>query len=130
METIYIKRFIKTEADLPQSERAKYFVGVKDNLNPEDIYEWFNYKNPVMADNQAEYWVNTFGYWLQPITLAELIKEKLPSEKQITFNAGAAISEKFPVFTETDAERLHNVRFSFGLGFELGAEYVINKLTE
>ena len=79
METIYIKRFIKTEADLPQSERAKYFVGVKDNLNPEDIYEWFNYKNPVMADNQAEYWINTFDYWLQPTTLAELIKMKCPN---------------------------------------------------
>jgi hypothetical protein len=64
---LFKKIYIKSEADLPQSERAMYFVGVKDNLNPEDLYEWFNYKNPVMAYNQAEYWINTFDWYLQPI---------------------------------------------------------------
>lgn len=66
---IYIKRKIKTEVDLPNGERGMYFVGVKDNLHPEDIYEWFNYKNPIMANNQAEYWINTFDYYLQPLEL-------------------------------------------------------------
>lgn len=57
---LYEKVYIKSEADLPNAERTMYFVGVKDNLNPEDLYEWFNHKNPVMANNQTEYWLNTF----------------------------------------------------------------------
>ena len=66
-EELFKKVCIKTEADLPIGDRTMYFVGVKDNLNPEDVYEWFNYKNPVMANNQAEYWINTFDWYLQPI---------------------------------------------------------------
>jgi len=64
---LFKKVYIKTKADLPKGERAIYFVGVKDNLNPEDIYEWFIYENPIMSDNQAEYWLNTFDWYLQPI---------------------------------------------------------------
>ena len=64
---LFKKVYIETEADLPKGNRTMYFVGVKDNLNTEDIYEWFNYENPIMSDNQAEYWLNTFDWYLQPI---------------------------------------------------------------
>ena len=69
METdkVYVKVIIKSEADLPKGDRSMYFVGVKDNLHPEDLYEWFDYKNPVMANHQAEYWINTFGWYLEEL---------------------------------------------------------------
>jgi hypothetical protein len=74
-EVYYKKVFIKTEADLPDNA-GMYFVGGKDNLDPEDVYEWFNEKNPIRANNQNEYWIGTFDWYLLPIPSPSLVIEK------------------------------------------------------
>lgn len=86
---IYEKVEIKSEADLPKGYRAIYFVGVKDSSKPQDIYEWFDYKNPVMADHQAEYWINTFDWYLQPTEI------KFPSEEEINTQANDYANDHF-----------------------------------
>lgn len=84
-EQLFKQVFIEgKEENLPkEGKRKMYFVGVKDNLEPEDVYEWFNYKNPIMADNQAEYWLNTFDWYLLPVPtqpLSELTDEMIEKE--------------------------------------------------
>ena len=76
-------KVIKDEDDLPKSERAMYFVGIKDNLNP-DVYEWFIYENPIMSNNQAEYWLNTFDWYLEPVEEQESITFKEPEFDEAT----------------------------------------------
>lgn len=103
-EILYRKVFIRSEEDLPQSDRKMYFVGVKDNLEPEDVYEWFNYKNPVMADNQAEYWINTFDWYLTPVPI--------PTEEEIDKE-----------FTRQGVET------DYTIGKKYGAKWLLNKIT-
>ena len=77
METIFIKRFIKTKDDLPKVT-GLYHVFVK-GVN--GIRDW-TYNLGSDTDDSKD-WMDSVDYWLQPVTLAELIKEKLPSEEQI-----------------------------------------------
>jgi hypothetical protein len=62
----YEKVIIKSESDLP-TKAGMYFVGVKDNLEPEDVYEWNKFKNPSIRAEECEYWIHTFDWYLRPI---------------------------------------------------------------
>ena len=102
METIFIKRFIRSEADLPKVAGKYYAMPCFE----EDLIQVEHYGN----ETSDLYWSHDFDYWLQPTTLAELIKEKLPSE---------AIEKK----AKYEYPELW-------IAFKHGAEYAINKLTE
>ena len=112
---IYIKRFIKTEDDLPKKEGAYH---VCDNFKLHDTYLMMR----TLKDD--DFWFKEIHWYLQPTTLAELIKEKLPSEKEIegeamTYSSYPAMPDGHPEFDPSQAN-----------DFDAGAKYVINKLTE
>lgn len=72
METIFIKRFIKTEADLPK-EKGVY----------EALYSDQKTFGKTLYDSSPScniWWTNNVYWYQKPTTLAELIKEKLKDE--------------------------------------------------
>lgn len=72
-DELFKKVYIKRESDLPKEE-GRYLVGVKDNLEPQDVFWWLT---NTQQEGQTEYWLNTFDWYLLPI------KEVQPSEGDI-----------------------------------------------
>ena len=73
METIFIKRFIKTEDDLPK-ENGNYIVCFNKDIE----YHFTSFRS--FTKNQSEkLWLNCIDWYLQPTTLVELIKENTKS---------------------------------------------------
>lgn len=107
METIYIKRFIKTEADLPK-EAGSYFVKLKRG---DARLLYFPFDGDVGYNIFKTDWMKDVEFWLQPTTLAELIKEKLPSEEQYKKDCPQELKPRIAAWIQ-------------------GVKYVINKLTE
>ena len=78
-------KVIKTEADLPKEE-GEYFVGVKlpidkDTFGDYDLWRW----EPSKPNFDAEYWINSFNWYLQPIEERKPIEDR---SAEITFNDG------------------------------------------
>jgi hypothetical protein len=72
METIYRKVYTKDR--LPHLE-GTYFVKVKDSVLYHDIYFWHHHYDDVADEDQRDYWINTFEWWLEEV--------ELPSEQEI-----------------------------------------------
>ena len=105
---IYIRRFIETEDDLPKDGEYAFFR----DKNLKHLL-WCCYSEKLKDD-----YLYTYEYWLQPTTLAELIKEKLPTKDEIN-------------------NYLDTNDFGYGVayiaqrrGASIGIKWIINKLTE
>ena len=113
-QIIYVKRFIKTEDDLPK-QVGSYFVKLKRG---DARLLHFPFDGDVGYNIFKKDWMDSVDHWLQPTTLAELIKEKLPSEND---TIGESLRLK---------EGNEGCNAEWRGGFTTGARYVINKLTE
>ena len=112
METIFIKRFIKTEDDLPK-EKGVY----------EALYSDQKTFGKTLYDSSPScniWWTNNVYWYQKPTTLAELIKEKLPSDKV----------DEWADFCAENSVSNHSERVLIKAALSLGVTYAINKLTE
>ena len=104
METIYIKRFI---IDLPK-KNGTYLCQTSKGIR----YFGFYPSDTDLAEFCANHWIDNVDWYLEEITLAKLIKEKLPSNEE-------RIKEQSEYLTDAE-ER----------AFFAGQKWIINKLTE
>ena len=107
METIFIKRFINSQDDLPK-KHGRYDT---DEGSVE-----FDPNNKQHID----YWLLGMFWYIQPTTLAELIKEKLPSEEEI---------KQQGMILEGAGDRYYE-GIHYSDDWIDGAKWIINKLTE
>ena len=106
-EGLFIKKYIKTEDDLPKEE-GYYFVHIKSTSglwDGNDIFEAVDMNDP----DTIEYWLNSFDWYLQPVTLEE-----------------SEIHREAIIF-EPPMPDIYDV---YDMGFKHGVETIINKLTE
>jgi hypothetical protein len=70
--TVYIKHYIKSEADLPKKD-GEYFVYVRYHSEDEDCYEYnswgFDFINKENRIYYPDYWMDHVIFWLEEIEL-------------------------------------------------------------
>jgi hypothetical protein len=96
--TVYIKHYIKSEADLPKKD-GEYFVYVRYHSEDEDCYEYnswgFDFINKENRIYYPDYWMDHVIFWLEEIELPtdDEIEQSIPypdaiSGHQIAKNVG------------------------------------------
>lgn len=105
-QIIYIRKYIKTEDDLPKYDDLYYVHSkVSGTLTKFSFHE------------NKDVWIKNIDWYLQPVTLTELIKEKLPEREIETIIRN---------YYDSDVIRFSNMVISDMIK---GAKIIINKLT-